>query len=247
MKNNIAIFCLTIICFSIWSCKKTPTVPPVAVPTKGNVNVYFNNIVNGQAIALGGGFVGTNNKGQGFSINTLKYYISNVRITDDKGVETALNNFTLIDEDPTTAKHEVSFADLPNGNYTKVTFNLGLDPVTNALTKGTGDLDQSKGMWWNAEKYLFLKHEGQLQKTTAGFVFHVGNDASYLQNITVPTSSLVVNGDTKTVMIDFNLDKIYNNIDIEANSIMMSEPKFTNLLGVYKTNAATAFTFNKIK
>ena len=142
---------------SVQSCKRGGSSTPN--PTAGNVKIYFNNLANGQNIDMGGTPIYTNALGQKFSVNILKYYISQIRLTDDKGVVVNLGNFSLIDEDPTTPKKEVLFANVPPGNYTIVTFNFGLDKVTNALPTGEGDLDHSHGMWWGTEKYLFLKHK----------------------------------------------------------------------------------------
>jgi hypothetical protein len=245
VNNLFAFICLVLL---LNSCEKKPNPITPTIASSGNVTLFFNNKVNGAQINMNGSFEGSNNLGQLFSIGTLKYYISNLRIVDSKGEEKSLGNFTLIDESKITPKHEIQIPNLTNGDYTKIIFDLGLDPATNALKDGKGDLDQSKGMWWNAEKYLFFKNEGKLKANNgAGFIFHVGNDANYIKNISIPIPNLMVNGNDKTVTIDLNLEKIYKDIDIETNSIMMSEPKFNAILVAYRSNAATAFSFNSIK
>ena len=241
----IALFAIA----SMQSCKRGGSSAPN--PTAGNVKIYFNNLANEQNIDMGGTPIYTNALGQKFSVNILKYYISQIRLTDDKGVVANLGNFSLIDEDPTTPKKEVLFANVPPGNYTNVTFNFGLDKVTNALPTGEGDLDHSHGMWWGTEKYLFLKHEGNFinaANQNKGLLYHLGTDGAYAGNISLPITGLTVNANTKTVVINFNLEKMYDGINFETNINMMSEVgKDNEIVSSISTNIKTAFSFNKVQ
>ncbi|MFM2191169.1 MAG: hypothetical protein RLZZ118_126 [Bacteroidota bacterium] len=235
---------------SIQSCKRGGSSTPN--PTPGNVKIYFNNLANGNAINMNAATPAcTNDLAQKFSVSVLKYYISQIRLTDDKGVVTNLGNFSLINEDPTAPKKEVLFANVPAGNYTNVTFDFGLDKKTNALQNGTGDLDHSYDMWWSAEKYLFLKYEGNFINSaneTKGMLFHVGTDAAYTPNISLPISGLTVNGNTKTIVVNFNFEKVFNGIDFNVTNNMMSQVgKDEEIVAAIAINVKSAFAFNKIQ
>jgi hypothetical protein len=250
MKSNLfsSIAFISFICLS--SCVKTKS-PIDNVPKPGVVKVFFNSLANGNTIELGKTPNYTNNLGQKFSVNILKYYISQIRLKDDKGNEINLGNYTLINEDVDAPKRVESATNFPAGNYTSVTFNFGLDKQTNGLPLATGDLDHSYGMWWGEAKYLFLKHEGDFinnANVKNSLIYHVGTDESYVSNITIPISGLTINNNTKTVVINFNFEKMYDNIDFNLLSNMMSNPvSDKEIISTITTNIKTAFSFNSIQ
>jgi hypothetical protein len=248
--KNILFSIVAIIAISTMPSCKTKKAEDLT-PKAGNVKILFNNLANNNALNLGDAPNHTNSLGQKFSFNIFKYYISQIRLTDDKGVKTNLNNFTLIDEDITNPKREVSYLNLPAGNYTNITFNFGLDKAVNAAPTGEGDLGHNLGMWWGTEKYLFLKHEGNFidaMNVKQSLLFHVGSDDAYVSDISLPIVGLTVNANTKTIVVNFNTEKMYDGIDFNVqNNMMSAKGADDEIVGKINTNIKTAFAFNKIQ
>jgi hypothetical protein len=250
MKNNFLFILALAILVLANSCKPGKDTTNTT-PGPGNATIKFAVKANGNALQVGAAPNIINSLGQKFSVNVLKYYISSIRLMDDKGVETNLNNNSLLSVDLTNPKSEIAFPNLPAGNYTSIQFNFGLDAATNAQANGSGDLDHFQGMWWGTEKYLFLKHEGNYidkNNMNSSLLFHIGSDYAYEPNITLPISGLTIDRNTKTILIDFNIDKMYDGVDFNINNNMMSAPKDdAEILDVLTTNIKTAFAFKAVQ
>ncbi len=161
-----------------------------------------------------------------FQINTLKFYISHVTLKH-KGMTVFQDDqqHHLLDAaDPSTCRwtlntpHDLAFD--------AISFEVGIDSITNAAGALGGDLDPTKGMYWTWQNgYINFKIEGHSSKSTARngmFEYHIGGyNAPYstLQQITFP-----VNRQTE-VLIYLNVATLLSKIDLTTlHHIMMPGP-----------------------
>ncbi len=237
---------------SIASCKKKKTETPAPqLPPTANVAIQFENQVDGQAIELGK-MQYTNAAGNKYQIDLLKYYITNVVLVKDDNTELALKNYDLINAaDLSTCV--VNALAVPNANYTKIKFNVGIPQDRNHNGAQNGDLDPAMGMIWDWNTgYVFFKHEGKYTNSAnavKSLIFHYATDRA-LTPIEVPlTTALNVNGVDKKLFIKFNLNNLYTtptNLDfnIDNNHQSSSSADFPWIDNM-KLSFADVFQFDK--
>lgn len=209
-------------------------------PTTGTVYFNFNNVVDGVPVQpLNLNY--TNDAGNNYSVNLLKYYISNIVFIKSDGTEFRAPNYELIDEDSASSKKFM--VNLPFGDYTGLRFLMGVDSAKNFSGPQAGELDPIYGMLWDWNTgYLYFKHEGEFMDSTGvlqPIAYHYGGISALLNhemNITLPVS-----GQPRIINITFNLNKIYrspNVVDFNGNNLQSGAPGW---IVTMKENFAGAF------
>lgn len=231
--------------FTFYGCKKDKDPEPV-IPATAVINFNFVNEVDAQQLAVGNlGY--TNEAGNVYSVDLLKYYISNiVFVKDDNSLHYA-PNYELIDESKSESK---SFSMvIPTGNYKELRFFMGVDSLKNVSGAQSGALDPSYGMFWDWNTgYIYFKHEGNFidpNGDTLPIVYHFGSfDALVKQEHSL---NFEAGSTPRTIQITFNLNQLYrspNVIDFTNNNIHSGGSQFVNSL---RENFADAFEVNLIE
>ncbi|MBC7554361.1 MAG: hypothetical protein H7257_10325 [Taibaiella sp.] len=249
--------CLSLIIPSalLTSCRKKAKDPEpvVAAKTYGAITVKVSNEVDGSPVTFGA-YSFTNAKGERYSINILKYYISNFTLVGEDNTETNYHNYKLIDaKDTSTCRFTLD--SIPNGNYKAIKFYIGVDSLNNHTGLQEGDLDPIKQMIWGWKiGYIFFKHEGTFRNDTGGseiLLYHLGTDEALSQaSITIPL--ITVKGNDHTLYLKFNLNDVYhkpNDVGFKRNNIHQSTDIFGDagwLLDL-RTNMPNAFTCSKVE
>lgn len=182
------------------SCRKRPDpVPPV---TTGSLKMEFSNIVGDRALNLDlQQYV--NAAGDSFTVSTYKYYISNIVLNGADGNKyVEPNSYHLIDQ-ATAASRKFKIDNVPVGDYTSVTFMIGVDSLHNSSGAQTGDLSPDKGMLWDWNTgYIMAKMEGKANTSTGPgktFFLHISGYSginSVLKTVTLPfPEKAIVSGD----------------------------------------------------
>jgi hypothetical protein len=133
----------------------------------------------------------------------VKFYLSNIRLVRPDGSELLLKEIMLVDMDneknytaKTTHGTTPYFfqADIPEGEYTGIRFNIGVPPAMNAKAPyeypNNHPLSVGLPTWWTwATGYRFVTFDGRLDTTdgtftqnTIGFSYHPGTDALLAQH-----------------------------------------------------------------
>jgi hypothetical protein len=226
------------------SCKKSETSSPV-----GKLQVSFSNEANGQPVGLGP-LSYTNGAGNKYSIDLLKYYVTNFTLLKADGTEKNFRNYDLIDaSEPTSLSFTLD--SVLNGSYTSVSFYLGIDSARNHTGAQNDDLDPVHGMIWSwSTGYIFFKHEGSFKDsagTTRPLAFHYATDRA-LVKVTVPINNLSISGDNRKLFLRLNLDKLYNSahtIDFNVDNNRMSGATDNFWVSTMSQNFQEAFEFVK--
>jgi hypothetical protein len=177
-------------------CKKDPTTEP-ALP--GEVTLEFDHVVGANALSLDDQEY-TNANGDQFKVSRFKYYLSNLILKKADGTEYKLpESYYLIDESVPSSKL-VTIKNIPAGEYTNLTFTIGVDSTRNVSGAQTGALDPANGMFWSWNTgYVFVKLEGTSpQSQNGGLVFHIGGFQK--PNNTIRTVSPTLGGQKLRIM-----------------------------------------------
>lgn len=197
------IFALAILGIFFTSCKKDPNEevkPTTPAVTTGSISLNFEHMVDTNALTLNTvNYVTANNDTVYFT--KFKYYISNVKFTKSDGsIFSEPESYHLIDE-ATASSKTFSVANVPFGNYTSVSFVIGVDSLRNVSGAQTGALATSNGMYWGwSSGYIMAKLEGhsnQSGASTKDILYHVGGFSG--ANNVLKTVSPSFNGSTANV------------------------------------------------
>lgn len=237
------------------SCKKDSTTPEFSSTDKGGIGIEFDNVAGNEDLVLNTG-VYTNAAGETYSITKFNYYISNIVLHNENGTDYTVpkdDSYFLIQESDEST-HVVELSDVPAGNYTGITFTVGVDSLkcTAPVEERTGVLDPAAGgadMYWGWNSgYIFLKMEGTSTASEMGdFYYHIGGFGGYssatINNI--KTISLTIPGGVSaTVRKDITPDmhlfvdakKVLDgttNVSIAANSMVMFADYSVNIANNY--------------
>ena len=126
-------------------------------------------------------------------IEALKLYVSNIKLTEDNGAVKELSTVVFIDSDNLT---NAITAVIPEGNYTKIEFSIGVPQSLNgtdnpdfdaALYSPTSPLSLSNGMYWTWNTgYRFVLLDGRVNTNPSVdtdfetlLSIHTGKDYSF--------------------------------------------------------------------
>ncbi|MFD0941144.1 MbnP family protein [Pedobacter boryungensis] len=172
--KNIMILLFTVLIVGFTSCKKDEVINSTE---KGSVTIEFENEVNGVPLVLNSQNY-KNANGDSYNISVFKYYISNIKLTKTDGTIYSIpESYVLVDASKPSSFLN-SFKNIPAGDYTKISFIIGVDKERNLAGAQTGALDPALGMFWTWNSgYIFVKLEGTSPQSTATnnvLTFHIG-------------------------------------------------------------------------
>jgi hypothetical protein len=217
-----------------------------------NISIAFNNTVSGMAINNDNTNY-TNAIGNKYTVDILKYYVTNIVLEKDNGALFYAKNYNLIDLNE-TLQNTISLKNVPTGEYTKLRFILGVDSARNTSGLQDGYLDPSYGMIWTWNTgYIFFKHEGNFTNSANQVKllrFHLGTEvARGFVEVTLPKVN--VNGINSKLTIDFDLNKAYSstsNIDFNVDNDRQSTEEVDRFwISNLKNNLEKSFSYKNIE
>lgn len=248
IKNYAIILLAVFASLSITSCDKEDD--DHDHDGKGHVHVYFNNLYNGAAQTSTATYTGTN--GRDFSIENNNYYISNMRLVNDAGVEVPFTGQYLLAK--TGESNELELEEIATGNYTKIRFDVGIDSVTNHADPSTYPASsplalKTPSMHWSwASGYIFYRLEGLVDTTTAkngtvdtGWKIHLGTDAK-LTSVELNIDLMISASSHPGITINMNTEDLFNNIDLGGADLVSMTMDNQDLATRFRANLASAFS-----
>lgn len=264
MKSS-RILSVIVLLFVAFACSEdnTPTL------TNGSLKIEFDNVVGAANLQLNTTDQPyRNSKGETFKVTELRYYVSNIKLKRADGtffVDPVVNDgskgYYLIDEADATSQ-VVTLSDVPPGEYTEVTFTVGVD--ANRVTQGAqvGPLDPAKNMFWSWNSgYIFFRMEGVASTSTAtgnAIVYHMGgykliagnaNMVNNLRDVTLSFNSdnpEVSGSNTPQVHVLMDVLKVFNGpgsqVTFTANAVRHSPASCVDIAN----NVQAAFVVDHI-
>ncbi|MBK0383999.1 hypothetical protein I5M32_13605 [Pedobacter sp. SD-b] len=180
MKKIFLMVAIAAVMFT--ACKKDTA----GVVGTGTLNFEFENMVGNQPLVLSTQNY-TTAKGESFKVDMFKYYISNIELSKyDGSVYKAPESYFLIDQS-NAATLKPSLSNVPAGDYTKISFTIGVDSARNFAGAQTGALAPENAMFWSWNSgYVFVKMEGTSPASTGAnhnLIFHIGGASATVNAI----------------------------------------------------------------
>ena len=182
---------LALAALGLVGCKRDVEVPA----TTGTVTMYLDNGVTmpnpatgtpvfGSLVLGTGAYVNAN--GDDFTVSTLKYYLSNVKLLRADNTAYALPNTYYLVDHTKPASQSLVFGNVPAGDYTRISFVVGVDSTrTKAGNFTEAVLNAGNGMLWTmngVDEFINVSLSGYSSKSrSGGLTFHV---AGYRQAAT---------------------------------------------------------------
>ena len=171
-----------LILFLFTSCKKdqqpAPTPAPAATPVQG-IDLSITYKVDA-AVLMSNDFMYQTQAGYTYSITKLVYFISRVCLIKADSSMLPLNKYMYVDAF-ISGTNKVIFANIPEGNYIGMKFNIGLDSLQNMTDSLPATADNINMQWpqMMGGGYHVIKLEGYYKDSTGtnGFAMHVGTNA----------------------------------------------------------------------
>ncbi|MCA8829344.1 MbnP family protein [Hymenobacter pini] len=171
-------------------------------PAIGPLDIEMDHLVGNTPLTLNTSTY-TTPLGQQFTVSTFNYYLSNIKLKKADGTEYAEpESYHLVKESDAKTKM-FTLTDVPAGDYTSLTFTIGVDSTRNVSGAQTGALDPTNGMFWTWNSgYIFTKLEGSSPQAGGNkqLVFHIGGFKK--PNNTIRTVSPSLNGATIQIRKD---------------------------------------------
>ena len=237
MYKYLSILIITILFFS---CKKEEgCIDPTALnynseasidngsciyPTISDLNIHFTQTVNGNPLILDS-MMYTNQENDNYSIQTVRYLLSDITLHTDNGTSTLLDNVHFIDLsiDSTLTLHIEKIVDK---NYTAISFTMGLDSTKNITDLFLNENFFPSFAWpdFLGGGYHYMQLEGDFNTVFNGYATHTGAtnglDFSFTKNFPI---ALNIENANSTVIINMEINNWYSNpntISLTTDGIM---------------------------
>ncbi|KAF2519552.1 hypothetical protein E0W68_04185 [Flavobacterium salilacus subsp. salilacus] len=207
----IKLAALSAITFFTLSCSNDDDTNEVIAGTYGEVELYFDNGMAGDALILGNTYTNANN--ESLTVNRLNYIVSNFVLTDADGNEVVYpkeeSYFVISEENGLKTIHLENF---PAGDYKTIKFGIGVDAQRylqgETAQQSFWDLAAANDLTWTwSTGYRFINFEGTYTTTQSegdkAFQVHQGSNTAtdnYREvTLQLPTTARVRENETPSI------------------------------------------------
>ncbi|PZD78447.1 MbnP family protein [Mesonia sp. K7] len=218
----------------------------INTPTQGEteLQLQFHNQIGNQEVEIDDEPIYINEQEETYSINFLKYIISNIVLIDENGMEYAYpeaESYFLINQEEESSKN-INLDGIPTKKYSAIRFGIGVDQ-SNYPLEGVDNFvptaQENEMLWSWSAGYIFLKMEGFYNSTQANnevYRYHIGSHGEALDNyreVTLAFAELLdlTHEDTTIPMalsITSDISLIFdgeNNMSLDAKSDIQMDPE----------------------
>jgi hypothetical protein len=231
-KKMISGLLLAMLCGSLFSCKKTEDAQAPAPPTPmGAISFHIHSNIDTSEVMLmsnGGGMAVKDASGRNIELDTAQFYISGITLKKADGTTLIVPKVYIL---KSIGLEDYMIGSVPAGNYTAVSFNVGIDPATNATLPSsypsTSVLSPQKpSMWFSpTQGYVFMNIQGKVDtsaKNNGSVNFPIsykigGNDLLKTINLPARTLSVVANGNERIHLIA-DYAKLLNGVNFKIQN-----------------------------
>jgi len=228
MNKYLVILMMTLLFFA---CKKEEgCVDPLALNYNSNatiddgscdyapikdLNINFTQTVNGDPLIVDS-MMYTNQSNQNYSVQTVRYLISDINLHSENGTITLVDEVHFIDFsiDSTLT---LSIAEVYNANYTSISFTMGLASKNNVTNLFLNENFFPSFAWpeFLGGGYHYMQLEGDFNTVFNGYATHTGgtDGIDYSFNKTFPITINATNN-IRDIYINMEITNWYQNPEI---------------------------------
>lgn len=145
----------------------------------GRVTLQWKHMVGDRLLSFDSTY--QNTFGEQYTVNKFRYYISNIAFTGASAATKTISFDTTILVDETKPESKQITLSVPEGNYSAISFILGVDSIKNVSGAQAGALDPLQDMFWTwSTGYVMAKLEGNSPVSKLPrrmFEYHIGGFA----------------------------------------------------------------------
>jgi len=240
MKRILLLATVTTVFFTACS-KDDDNVTPTEF--NGQAVLNFNSMVNTDDFELNKDFT---INGATYNFTQLRYWVSNVSLTNDKGQTYKVpDSYYLVEElnaipvqegsfeYPARKREDVTINDIPAGNYKSVTFSIGVDSVhNNNLSLQAGELSQMNGMtnisWMWHTSYIFSSLKGTMTAggASSNITVETGLNTNYRTlTVNLPAAINISSAAQARINLDIDVTKIITGLDLAKTPVIGAAQK----------------------
>ncbi|WP_201987503.1 MbnP family protein [Hymenobacter rubidus] len=220
---SLAAGALALATFSLAGCSKDVAVPQTEFTLhmdNGVATTSTAGITTFNSLVLGTGAY-KNANGDDFTVSTLRYYISNVTLKKGDGSSYAVpNSYFLVDQSNADTQ-DLTMTGVPVGDYTGISFVVGVDSARSKAGNFTGVLNADKGLLWTmngVNEFINLELKGNSpQARTGALTFHIAgyihSTTNTIRTVTVPfpsTNLLIRTDHSPEVHMQVDIAKMFS-------------------------------------
>lgn len=215
------------------SCKKDdPGTPEPPAAQTGSMQMRFVPMFGDSLLELNTENYVTANSDT-LTVSAFKFYVSNIVLTNSDGGHVTIADSYYLVNTADAASQAITLNNVPVGNYTQVSYLIGIDSTRNVSGAQTGALDPSHGMFWTWNSgYIMAKLEGTSPQSNSSMnmvMLHIGGFSgpnSALRTVTLPLSTHAAVTASRTPVVTLSADASEwfaapNVIDLSVNSTTM--------------------------
>lgn len=190
--------------------------------TDATLKLHFHPDGNGAVFQYGNTY--TNWEGRGFDLDIAQFFVSNITLLSATGNYTFEDFWLLVSPD----QHVYSIADFPPGDYTGLSFQVGVDTITNN-TKLPADFEAGHVLantdmhWsWN-DGYIFAKFEGHGDTSAVvdsipevDLIYHLGTNA-LIQDVSINYPFTASDNEEVQLNLKVEYPKFFDNVDFPTD------------------------------
>ena len=194
------ILTLTVIGLVFTSCEKDK---PIAT----DITINFTHTVDGSDL-ITNSMIYTNEAGEDYNVQTLKYLISDITLHAENGSSIQLDKvhfINIFDE----STFSFTYNNVPNNNYTSISFDMGLDTTKNISNLYVNENYHAAMAWPDmmGGGYHYMKLEGDFNDSLSGYGTHTGGTMGMDYSFNnIDDISLIVTNDLGNVDVNINME-----------------------------------------
>ncbi len=191
---------LTVIGLVFTSCEKDK---PIAT----DITINFTHTVDGSDL-ITNSMIYTNEAGEDYNVQTLKYLISDITLHAENGSSIQLDEvhfINIFDE----STFSFTYNDVPNNNYTSISYRMGFDTTKNISNLYINENYHTAMAWPDmmGGGYHYMKLEGDFNDSLSGYGTHTGGTMGMDYSFNnIDDISLIVTDDLGNVDVNINME-----------------------------------------
>ena len=180
-----------------------------------DLNIHFTQTVDGDPLILDS-MMYTNQANENYSVQTVRYLISDITLHTNDGASTLLDEVHFIDISIASTL-TLSIPEIDRENYTSISFTMGLESIKNVTDSFLNENFFPSFTWPEllGGGYHYMQLEGDFNTVFNGYTTHTGgtNGIDFSFNKTFP---LTINGtnNIRDIYINMEITNWYQNPEI---------------------------------